>query len=188
MTHSRLTLTLAALAAVFGLVASAAAEHEVVLQDGSRITARTRPVIALGRVNFHDGAGRSRSLSAAVVDLPETRQALLRNGSPTRTVWTSADLEHARGHVRLESARISGSPADGPPEPVREGSRLRSTTQAQIDEMKNALDRVRAQRRLVKGYEKDAEILEERKLVLQTEILRLQTALEIEGLQESEAN
>lgn len=181
MTHSRLTLTLTALAAVFALAAPAAAGHEIVLTDGTRVAASSRPVIALGRVNFHDVNGRSRSLSASLVDLEQTRAALRRNGEQARTVWTAADLEQARGSVLLQSARIAAGPSDSPIRPPSEGSVKRSSTQAQIDAMESALDRVRAQRRMVKGYETEAEILEERKSVIQSEILRLQTTLEIEA-------
>jgi hypothetical protein len=183
MTLSRLTLTLTALAAVFALAAPAAAGHEIVLNDGTHIEAGTRPVIALGRVNFHDLNGRSRSLSASVVDLDQTRAALRRNGERPQTVWTAADLEQARGQVRLETARAAGTPADGPPEAKRQGSVRRSSTQAQLEVMETALDRVRAQRRMAKSFEPEAEILEERKSVIQSEILRLQTALEIEAEQ-----
>jgi hypothetical protein len=49
--------------------------------------------------------------------------------------------------------------------------------------MESALDRVRAQRRMVNGYDTEAGILEERKSVIQSELLRLQTALEIEAEQ-----
>jgi hypothetical protein len=183
MTLSRRTLTLTALAAVLALAAPAAAGHEIVLNDGTRVAAGSRPVIALGRVNFHDLNGRSRSLSASVVNLAETRASLRRNGERTQTVWTAADLERARGSIRLQTARAAGTPPARPPEPRRQGSVKRSSTQAQIELMESALDRVRAQRRMVKGYDTEAGILEERKSVIQSELLRLQTALEIEAEQ-----
>lgn len=183
MTDSRLTQLLAALATTFCLAAPAsAAQHEIVMKDGSRIPATSRPVIALGRVSFHDVRGRSSSLSAAVVDLTTTREGMRRNGAvQTQTVWTASDLESARERVQLQTARAVGSQEQLPAEPTRKGSAVRSSTKAEMQVIQDALDRVRAQRRLVRGSDDEASILEERKLALQSELLRLQTTLEIEA-------
>ncbi len=189
MTHSRLTLPFAALAAMLYLAGPASASHEIVMKDGSRIAAGSRPVMALGRVSFRDATGRSRSLPAAAVNLPDTREASRRNGdAPPRTVWTATDLEDAHRSVRLESARSTGTRLNEPSGPSVETRGRSSSTQAQIDVLQDSLDRVRAKRRTLKSYDTEAGTLEERKLVLQSELLRLQTLLELEAEQIASAH
>ncbi len=184
MTHSRLNPLFAALAAMVCLAGPASASHEVVMKDGSRIAADSRPVMALGRVNFHDATGRNRSLPAAVVNVPATREASRRSGdAPPRTVWTASDLEAAHRSVRLATARSTGTRLNAPSEPSVKPRTRSSSTQAQIDVLQDSLDRVRAKRRMVKSYDAEAGTLDERKIVLQSEVLRLQTKLEIEAEQ-----
>jgi glutaredoxin len=70
-------LTLLLLAA--GLAGARAAEppptpsHVVVLSDGRVVPARTRPVIAFGRVQYQDANGRLHDLPASDVDAAATR-------------------------------------------------------------------------------------------------------------------
>jgi hypothetical protein len=181
MTHSRLPLTLVALAAILCHAAPAAAGHQVVLKDGSRIAASTRPVIALGRVNFNDLDGRSRSLSAATVDLSGTREALRRtSASPVSTVWTAADLEAAHSRVRLETARSAGAMHAQARAPAKTSRHRRSATEAQIDLAQKALINVETQRRFLKSDDREAGILDLQKIHLQSDLLRLETAREIE--------
>ena len=109
-THVFLATT--ALIATLFAAAPAQAGHEVVMQDGRRIAASTRPIIALGRVNFHDAQGRAISLSATAVNLPATRQALRRELGPMSSgVWTAERL--AANKVRVQVLGGSSANADG---------------------------------------------------------------------------
>lgn len=48
--------------------------YAVVLRDGSRLPARSKPISAFGKVRFVDEDGRTRVLAVAAVDLEATRR------------------------------------------------------------------------------------------------------------------
>jgi glutaredoxin len=54
---------------------SSEAAYVVVLKDGQRIPARTKPVSAFGKVRFMEAGGTNRVLPASQVDIDKTRAA-----------------------------------------------------------------------------------------------------------------
>jgi hypothetical protein len=151
----------------------ASAGYEVVLRDGRLVSASSRPVIALGRVSFHDAEGHGVSLAAREVDLPATRRLLHREGDEgERRVWTRADLAASTGHVQVVGGRLP----DGGGEPTAPGTGVASVAELearQADLLRERLDELESQRRLLSTSDPEAQLLEKRRLVLQSELLRL---------------
>lgn len=183
MRPSRLTPALLALTLVVSFAATASAGHRVVLQDGRVLDASTRPVIALGRVNFHDASGRSVSLPASKVNVAATRDSVDRELVGSR-VYTASDLAALRGSVRLETARTAN--AHLAPERFRptQDEKPVSMNAAAAAHFQGRLDRVRERLAELRKDDPEFAILEQQELALQTEVLRLQTAAELEQLPE----
>ena len=59
------------------------ASYVVVLKNGARVPARTKPVIAFGKVRFMEAGGTNRVLPASQVDLDKTRAANAKTPSAT---------------------------------------------------------------------------------------------------------
>jgi glutaredoxin len=49
--------------------------HVVVLKDGERVPARTKPINAFGKVRFMDASGTNRVLPVSAIDVDKTREA-----------------------------------------------------------------------------------------------------------------
>lgn len=78
------------------------ATHVVVLADGRTLGARTRPVIAFGKVSFMSAAGSLVSLDARTVDVAATRARAGLSAPPaTRVAWTDRNLAEAAGRVQV---------------------------------------------------------------------------------------
>jgi hypothetical protein len=115
------TLVPASRAALLSSVSTAGpTTHVVVLADGRSLGARTRPVIAFGKVSFMSAAGGLVSLDARVVDVAATRaRAGLCPPSATRVAWTDRNLAEAAGRVQ-----VVGDTAGPPPVVLLENEQL----------------------------------------------------------------
>lgn len=75
--------------------------YEVVLVSGARVTATSRPLVALGKVSFLDVNRRPVTLSSSDVDVEATR-ALMPGTSGSGKVWTEKSLSRRdRGGIQF---------------------------------------------------------------------------------------
>lgn len=58
--------------------------HVVVLKDGERVPARTKPINAFGKVRFMDASGTNRVLPVSAIDVDTTRMANAQKAGPDR--------------------------------------------------------------------------------------------------------
>lgn len=188
-TLTRTFLAAAALAAALATAAPAWAGWQVVLADGRSVAASTRPVIALGRVNFHDANGRAVSLVATEVDVEATRRAVQEEvGVAPPRLWTAERLAASTARLQVLGSGESseeGSSA-GPQAEEADGDEAPAVTQATVVEQRELIeeriDRLVQQRRSAPAGSPLAQTLDKRAYLLRSELARLRTQ-PVESLQ-----
>lgn len=134
--HAAAVLTSLAVAALLAPLPAAAAGHAVVLDDGTRLAARTKPVMAMGEVSFVAADGALTNIDLHRVDVAATRAA---NGgskaATSRRVWTARELEQAAGRVQVVGTVESPQP-EAPPSDSEQLAMVR----ARIQQLEDALD------------------------------------------------
>ena len=88
--------------------------YAVVLKSGEVVQATTRPLIALGKVSFLDGASRTRTLTVDAVDLAATRARLDGVRASHSRTWTADQLAKMQGGIQIVG---ESEPADGEAKP-----------------------------------------------------------------------
>lgn len=96
MRSRSLKLVVGILGAALATTVAAAPGYQVVLTSGARVSASSRPVIAMGKVSFLDENRRPTTLPAAMVDVPATRAARPAERSTPR-VWNAATVSQLKG-------------------------------------------------------------------------------------------
>lgn len=110
MRSRSLKLVVGILGAALATTVAAAPGYQVVLASGARVSASSRPVIAMGKVSFLDENRRPTTIPAAMVDVPATRAARPAERSTPR-VWNATTVSQLRG-VRVQYYGEAAAPSD----------------------------------------------------------------------------
>ena len=173
-TLTRTLLATATLVTVLLAAAPARAGHRVVLSDGRSVEASTRPVIALGRVNFHDASGRAVSLRADQVDVEATRRALQSEiGVAPPKLWTAERLAHTTARLQVLGSEERAPEPSAAREDDGERSDARATVEQQRDVIERRIAKLQAERRTVPAGSARGQTLDQDYYLLQSELLRL---------------
>ena len=103
-----LALTLVA----FPAAAQPDSNYEVVLKDGTSVTATTRPLIAMGKVSFLGADNRSMTLPVQSVNVDATRERL-GSSSPRSHTWTDRSLAKVKGSIQVVGESEAPVAAEG---------------------------------------------------------------------------
>ena len=171
---SAFRLALPAACAALCTAASAAPAYEIVLASGGRMTASSRPLMAMGKVSFLDESRRPVSLSSTQVDVEATR-ARLGGTQASGKVWDEKALS------KLDASRVQYYGEGGPDVAVTEPEQPGSAAKAD-GENASASERLRAQIeglsqqiRTLPTTDRTRSMMVIRQLELQEELTRIQS-------------
>ena len=145
------------------------AAYEVVLADGSIVPASTRPLIAMGKVSFLDGANRSCTLPVQRVDLDATR-ARIGASAPRGRMWDERAIRSVRGRIQIvgesEIVEETSAGAEAP-------SAVELADMTQAERIRGEIDRLDDVIRPLAAKDRQRTVLMLRQLELQDELSRI---------------
>ena len=161
----------AACAALWCSTAAAGPSYEVVLASGARVTASSRPLVAMGKVSFLDEARRPVSLPSTAVDVEATR-ARLGGTQASGKVWDEKSL------AKLDASRIQfygDQPADGATPSEAAATTAKDEDSSPAERLRAQIDGLSEKIRTLPTSDRQRSIMVIRQLELQQELTRILT-------------